>query len=210
MSEKDCGHHDDEKKKLYRSLFAFLLAFVILVLFVILLIWLILRPTKPHFILEDATVYNFNISTPTNLLTSNFQISLSSRNPNNRIGILYDRLDVYATYRSQQITLPTLLPASYQGHKDVSVWSPFLSGNNVPVAPYIGDSLTQDQMAGTVLINIKVYGRVRWKVGTFVSGKYHLNVNCPAYITFGGKSNNGFGVGAGIKYELVQNCNVDV
>lgn len=211
MSAKDCGHHEEEEKKLHRRIFAGILALIILVLFIILLVWLILRPTKPKFILQDATVYAFNVSSP-NFLTTNFQITLSSRNPNDRIGIYYDKVDVYASYRGQQITLPTLLPSSYQGHKDITVWSPFVYGNSVPVAPYYTDALTQDQFAGTVMINIRVNGRIRWKVGTFISGRYHLNVNCPAYINLGNKNNNGGGimVGPAIKYQLVQICHVDV
>ncbi|KAL7154149.1 hypothetical protein ABFS83_04G216000 [Erythranthe nasuta] len=211
MTAKDCGHDDeDHHKKLHRRLFAAALGFVIVVLFLILLVWLILRPTKPHFILQDATVYAFNLSSAATTLTTTLQITLSSRNPNDRIGIYYDKIDVYAAYHGQQITLPTLLPANYQGHKDVTVWSPFLYGNAVPVAPYTGVSLTQDQIAGTVLVNIKIDGRVRWKVGTFISGKYHLYVNCPAYINYGGR-NNGVAVGpAVIKYQLIMDCHVDV
>lgn len=208
MSVKDCGHHEHEERKLFRRPFVAFLAFIVLILFIILLVWLILRPTKPRFILQDATVYAFNVSAP-NFLTSNFQITLSSRNPNDRIGIYYDRLDVYASYRGQQITLPTLLPPTYQGHKDITIWSPFLFGNSVPVAPYYTDALTQDQIAGTVLINIKATGRVRWKVGTFISGKYRLNVNCPAYINLGHR-NTGVVVGPAIKYQLVQGCHADV
>ncbi|CAK9184682.1 unnamed protein product [Ilex paraguariensis] len=208
MTAKDCGHHHDEWRKRYRPIFAAFLAFIIVVLFIILLVWLILRPTKPRFVLIDATVYTFNVSAP-NFLTSYLQITLSSRNPNDRIGIYYEKLDIYATYRGQQITLPTLLPTTYQGHKDVTVWSPYLFGNAVPVAPYLSVSLGQDQMAGTVLMNIRVDGRVKWKVGTFISGRYRLYVNCPAYFNFGNK-NNGVSVGPAIKYQLVQSCHVDV
>ncbi|KAH6789745.1 Late embryogenesis abundant hydroxyproline-rich glycoprotein family [Perilla frutescens var. frutescens] len=209
MTAKDCGHHDDERKKLYRRLFAGALGFVIVVLFLILLIWLILRPTKPHFVLQDATVFAFNLSGG-NTLTTTVQVTLAARNPNDRIGIYYDRVDVYAAYHGQQITLPTLLPSTYQGHKDSTVWSPFLYGNAVPVAPYLGVALTQDEIAGTVMVNIRVRGRIRWKVGTFISGGYHLYVNCPAYINSGGW-NNGIAVGpAAIKYQLIMDCHVDV
>nr|GMD61605.1 protein YLS9-like [Ipomoea batatas] len=139
------------------------------------------------------------------------RVTLASRNPNERIGIYYDRLDVYATYRGQQITLPTLLPVSYQGHKDVTIWSPFLNGNAVPVAPYLGVEISQDQNAGRVLINIRVDGRIRWKVGTFISGRYRLDANCPAYLSFGENySPNSILVGSTAKYQLVQNCHVDV
>ncbi|KAL2507419.1 Late embryogenesis abundant (LEA) hydroxyproline-rich glycoprotein family [Forsythia ovata] len=209
MSAKDCGHHHHEdRKRLYHRFLSVLLAFIVLILFIILLVWLILRPTKPHFILQDATVYAFNVSSP-NTLTSNIQVTISSRNPNDKIGIYYDKIDVYASYHGQQITLPTLLPSTYQGHKDITVWSPFLYGSSIPIAPFLTVALNQDQIAGTVLIYIRVDGRIRWKVGTFITGRYHLNVNCPAYINFGNR-NRAIAVGSAIKYQLVMDCNVDV
>lgn len=206
---KDCGHdYDDNRGGLLRRVFIAIAALVVLVLFIVLLIWLILRPTKPRFILQDATIYAFNVTAP-NLLTATLQVTLSSRNPNARIGVYYERVDVYASYQNQQISLPTRLPSTYQGHKDITVWSPFLYGNDVPIAPYLGLALQQAQNAGLVLINIKVDGRVKWKVGTWVSGKYHIWVNCPAYLTFGTK-NNGVNVGAAVKYQLASSCHVDV
>ncbi|KAI3829019.1 hypothetical protein L1987_03133 [Smallanthus sonchifolius] len=211
MSVKnDCGHHrDHERRKFYYHLMAAIIAVIIIILFIILLIFLILRPSKPNFTLDDVTLYAFNISTATTTLTSNFQITISSRNPNSRIGIYYDKLDIYATYRNQQITLPTMIPPAYQGHKDVNVWSPYLYGTEVPIAPYLAVSLEEDETAGTVLVNVRAAGRVRWKVGTFVSTVYRLNVNCPAYITFGNK-NGRYAVGPAVKYQLFEGCNVDV
>ncbi|CAH2049775.1 unnamed protein product [Thlaspi arvense] len=157
----------------------------------------------------DATVFAFNVSNPPNFISTNLQITISSRNPNDRIGIYYDKLDVYATYCGQQITPPTPLPSAYQGHKDVNSWCPFVCGNWVPVAPYLAVTLAQDQVAGTGLLNIKVDGRMRWRVGSFISGSHHLHVNCPAYISFG-NTNSGISVGPAVKYQLAQSCHVDV
>ncbi|KAL1557575.1 NDR1/HIN1-like protein 12 [Salvia divinorum] len=210
MTAKDCGHEDDERKKLYRRLSTAAAFFFLLVLFLILLIWLILQPSKPRFVLQDATVFAFNLSAA-NTLTTTVQVTLAARNSNQRIGIYYDRVDVYASYHGQQITLPTLLPPTYQGHKDSAVWSPFLYGDAVPVAPELGVAFNQDQIAGTLMVHIRVRGRVRWKVGTFVSGGYHLYVNCPAFINSGGR-NVGIGDGgeAAAKYQLIVKCHVDV
>ncbi|KAJ7981221.1 Late embryogenesis abundant protein [Quillaja saponaria] len=219
MSAKHCGHHDEDRRKLYRWIFAGILAFIILVLIAIFLIWVILKPTKPRFILQDATVYVFNLSSTQpsitspipNTLSTTIQATVSSRNPNDKVGIYYQKLDIYATYRSQQITYPTSLPSSYQGHKEITVWSPNLYGNAVPVSPYVLNSLLQDQNAGAVLVNIKINGRVKWKVGTWTSGKYHIFVNCPAYIRLAGDKNSGFGlVGPAVKFQLLQSCSVDV
>jgi hypothetical protein len=209
MSSKDCGSHGHRRRKIFRRIFAGILIFLLIVLIIILLVWAILRPSKPKFILQDATVYAFNVSSP-NVLTSNFQVTLSSRNPNDKVGIYYDKLDVYATYRNQQITLRTSIPTSYQGHKEIDVWSPFIYGSAVPVSPYNSVALSQDQATGTVLLMIKIDGRVRFKVGTFISAKYNLHVRCPAYIQFGSRT-NGIMVGDNVvKYQLATSCHVSL
>lgn len=111
--KEDCGKHGWDRRKRFQQLLAGLLIFNFVLLVTVLLVWAILRPQKPRFVLQDVTVYAFNASVP-NFLTSNFQLTLSSRNPNSKIGVYYDRLDVYATYRSQQITLRTRILPNYQ------------------------------------------------------------------------------------------------
>ncbi|KAL2331900.1 hypothetical protein Fmac_019481 [Flemingia macrophylla] len=218
---KECGHHDDERRQLLRRALAGVVGLVILILLVIFLIWIILRPTKPRFMLEDATVYAFNLSStgetpsaasPTgNSLTLSMQVSLSAFNPNNRIGIYYTKLDAYASYRGQQVSLATALPPTYQGHRDTALWSPFLFGADVPLSPFMLDILRQDTTAGGVLVNVKVNGRVKWKVGTWFSGRYHVFVNCPAYIRLAGDRHDSLELaGAAVKFQLFQSCIVDV
>lgn len=210
MTAKDCGHHHEGREKLHRNILYGVAAFVVLVLFIIFLVWVILRPTKPAFILRDATVFAFNVSaSPPFALSTTMQITISAKNRMDRVGIYYLKLDVYAAYRSQQVTLPTMLPATYQGHKDYTVWSPFLYGTSVPISPGLMVALQQDLNVGAVLLNIKIDGRVKWKVGTWFSGKYHLNANCPAYIKFG-DANAGNPFGPEMKFVLAQACSVDV
>ncbi|KAL8517660.1 hypothetical protein ACS0TY_015773 [Phlomoides rotata] len=208
-SEKVCSHHKGKKRKALWRCFAGCLIVSFIILVVILLVWAILQPKKPRFILQDATIFALNVSAP-NVISTTLQITVNSRNPNSKIGIYYDKLDVYATYHSQQITYYTVIPAVYQGHKDVNVWSPFIYGTAVPVAPYNGISLAQDQSNGAVKMVIKINGRVKWKVGTFVSGRYHLHVSCPVYIPLGNSKNTGIIIGNAVKYQLSQSCSVSV
>ncbi|OWM79039.1 NDR1/HIN1-like protein 1 [Punica granatum] len=209
MSAKDCDDHGDRRRKLFRRLCAGLLVFNLILLVIVLLVWAILRPHKPQFVLQDVTIYNLNASVP-NFLTTSIGVTISSRNPNDRIGVYYDRVGVFATYNNQQITLRYQIPPSYQGHKEVDIWSPVLSGNSVPVAPYNSFALNQEQAGGALLLMIKIDGRVRWKVGTFTSGRYHIYVKCPAYISYGSK-NNGIVVGGNaVKYQMVQKCSVSI
>lgn len=208
---KSCPEHGHKKwPKFWYRLFKYGLVIMFILLVIVLITWAILHPHKPRFVLQDTTLYTFNASTNPSLLTSTFQVTISSRNPNDKIGIYYDRLEVYATYRDQQITQRTRIPRSYEGHKDVDVWSPFIYGNSVPIAPYNSAALSQDQANSYIMVMIKIDGRVRWKVGSFISGGYHIFVRCPAYIPFGNQSKGTLVGNNAVKYQLRQRCDVNV
>ncbi|XP_019187516.1 PREDICTED: NDR1/HIN1-like protein 12 [Ipomoea nil] len=210
MSTKECTHHKERKKKRTRQCCAGLLIFLFLVLLTILIIWAVLQPKKPTFLLQDATIFNFNVSAP-NILSATIQITVTSRNPNDKIGIYYDRLGTFATFRGQQITYSTAIPPVYQGHKDRNVWSPFVYGNDVPIAPFFGPMLSAAQADGGVWLIFRLDGRIRWKVGTLVTSRYHIHVTCPAYIPFGDTPRpGGIVVGNAVKYQLVSSCDVSL
>lgn len=113
MSEKECEYHKGKYGRILRVFFAVLLVLVLILLVVFLITWAVLQPKKPNFVLQDATVYALNVSAP-NFVSSTISLTISSRNPNDNIGIYYDRLDVYATYQDQQITYYTAIPPTYQ------------------------------------------------------------------------------------------------
>ncbi|GER33769.1 late embryogenesis abundant protein [Striga asiatica] len=207
MSEKLCDKHDGSRgQKVFRIVAVFVL---VVVLATILIALTALRPTKPTFTLEDATVFKLNISAP-NVVSTTIQVTVSARNPNSKIGIYYESLHAYAAYRGQQVTYFTAIPPAYQGHRGVDIWSPFIYGADVPVAPYNGLALARDMVDGAIPLTVKVNGQVKWRVGTVVTGRYHLHVTCPAVIPIGNRNNVGIVVGSAIKYQLSQSCSVSV
>lgn len=173
--------------------------------FIVLVIYLALRPSKPSFYLQDVQLRSIDLSDPA--LSLNLQVTIASRNPNERVGVYYKTLDAFATYRDEPVTVPVALPAIYQGHKDASVWSPVLSGESVPVAAYAADAMRQDIAAGYVLLHVRVDGRVKWKVGSWVSGGYHLFVNCPALLA---AVPAGVNTTVSLKFTHPADCTVDV
>lgn len=207
MSEKSCGHEDEDRQKLIKFIIAAIILLIVIIGLTILIVWAVLRPSNPRFVLQDTTIFALNLTEP-NTLTTNLQVTVIARNPMDKVGIYYLKLDAYATYRNQQITLATELPSTYLGHRDDIVWSPFLYGNSVPMSPYVATALEEDMNAGVLMLNIKIQGKLKWKVGSWMSGRYMIYVNCPAYITFGDHIQN-FAVGAAIKYQFVQGCHVD-
>ncbi|XP_057951284.1 NDR1/HIN1-like protein 26 [Malania oleifera] len=171
-------------RKHYKKLFYAFSTLLISILSLILLVWLILHPTKPLFSLKQADVYQLNLSDRL-LLNSSIQVTLVSTNPNRKVGIYYDDLQAYASYKGQQITLHASLPPFYQGHQDTNLLTASLAGTAVPVAPSFGYEVGRDKTAGRMVLSLKLNGRIRWKVGTWVSGRYHLDVNCIAVMAFG-------------------------
>jgi hypothetical protein len=149
------------------------------------------------------------------------KVTIASRNPNDRVGVYYKTLHAFTTYRDEPVTVPVSMPAIYQGHKDVSVWSPVMSGDSIPVSAYVADAMRQDIAAGYVLLHVKVDGRVKWKVGSWVSGGYHLFVNCPALLATSGSAVGGAfaqsvaaggrnGTTVSLKFTHPADCTVDV
>ncbi|OMO97793.1 Late embryogenesis abundant protein, LEA-14 [Corchorus olitorius] len=171
-------------EKSYKKLFFACSAVFTSVLAFIFIIWLILHPSKPQFSLKEADIYQLNLSGP-HLLNSSIQLTLLSKNPNKKVGIYYDELHAYASYKGQQITVDSSLPPFYQGHEESNLLTASLEGTGLPVAPSFGYEVGRDQTAGRIILNLKVNGKLRWKVGTWVSGKYRFNVNCISVMAFG-------------------------
>uniref|UniRef100_A0A5B7A6G4 Late embryogenesis abundant protein LEA-2 subgroup domain-containing protein n=1 Tax=Davidia involucrata TaxID=16924 RepID=A0A5B7A6G4_DAVIN len=184
-SPKHCGKQGLNIDKLYKKLFYAFSTFLLSILSLIFLVWLILHPTKPDFSLREADIYQLNLSATPHLLNSSIQLTLFSKNPNKKVGIYYDDLQVYASYKGQQITVNTPLPPFYQGHEDSNLLTASLVGAGLPVAPSFGYEVGRDQTAGKLVLSLKVNGRLQWKVGTWVSGRYRINVNCIAVMPFG-------------------------
>ncbi|XP_074574347.1 NDR1/HIN1-like protein 1 [Curcuma longa] len=210
-SKDSCGDHGRrcERRRWWRRCIGYTLLFLFLVLLAIFITWLVLRPTKPRFYLRHATVNQFNYSgPPSNLLSTVFQVTVSSRNPNDRIGVHYDRLEAYASYRYQQITLRARLTPLYQGHNDVVLWSPVLFGPAIPIAPYLCDAIKGDVASGFLQLSVRLEGRIRWSVGSWDSGRYRLFVDCPAFLTF----QNGVSTaeGAIVQFQQPSRCSVEV
>ncbi|XP_031473500.1 NDR1/HIN1-like protein 1 [Nymphaea colorata] len=169
------------KKKLYRRIFWGVLIFLGLLLLTILIIYLVLLPSKPSFVLQDASVVQLKATGP-GLITSSIQATIVSHNSNNRVGIFYDRLDAHVVYLNQQITPPVPLPQTHQSPDESSVWTKLICGTDVPAAPYVVASIQQAPSYASGYLSVRIFGKLRWQVGSWTSGHYGFHVECNAYL----------------------------
>ncbi|KAK1440514.1 hypothetical protein QVD17_06342 [Tagetes erecta] len=187
MTAKSPQHCGKNKHLIINKKLIALFISILLLLTLILLFCFVLRPTKPHFSLDQLHIYQLFVS-PTYLVNSSIQLTLLSTNPNQRFGIYYDQIQFYASYKAQQITLHSYVSPFYQDHKDTNLLSALLAANAFPVAPSFSFDLGRDLMAGRLVLNIKANGLLRWKLGTWVSGSYRFSVNCVAVLLVFGSS----------------------
>ncbi|KAH0465355.1 hypothetical protein IEQ34_005458 [Dendrobium chrysotoxum] len=182
-------------KKLNKKLFFALSSLLLSLLFLFLLFFLILHPSKPQFHLRDTSLYDFSLSSPPlpRLLNSTIEATIASNNPNTHVGVYYDHLRAYAVYKGQQITAEAELPPFYQGNGDTDILSASLVGVGMPVAMSLGYEVVRDQMNGKMVLSIRLDGVMRWKVGSWVSGRYRFDVDCVAVIGYGGAAAGGGG-----------------
>ncbi|KAJ3690710.1 hypothetical protein LUZ61_019874 [Rhynchospora tenuis] len=146
-----------------------------------LILYFVYRPSKPQFSVASLSVYALtnNVSSQYhNLLCTSMQFTFVLNNPNDRVGIFYDRLLVNVYYHDEPITPPVdLLPIS-QEPAGTCALSPVLGAPSVPVS---GDALTQlmeDQVNGVVGLKVVVSGRVRYKSNLYKTRWSMLYVTC--------------------------------
>ncbi|KAH7289983.1 hypothetical protein KP509_30G026900 [Ceratopteris richardii] len=167
------------------------LAILIVVLGIAALVaYLVLQPKTPDFSVSDATVASFNLtSTPTSpsnavsgvsqYLNADVTFNVSAENPNKKIGIYYDEVDVTLFYEGEQIGQGSI-PAFYQGHRNTTILLLHMVGKDVAMTPAIGSGLQTalKDSASTVLLHARTLTTVRVKVGGWKSGASKFEVDC--------------------------------
>ncbi|KAJ9181309.1 hypothetical protein P3X46_009449 [Hevea brasiliensis] len=161
---------------LLSCLLKIIITIVVVVGLAVLIFWLIVRPNKVKFHVTDATLSEFNFAT-NNTLYYNLSLNISVRNPNKKIGIYYDSIDARAFYGDQRFGNDSLTPF-YQGHKNTSILTPAFQGQEVMP---LGEGLTQfkqETTTGVYSIDVKLYLRIRFKVGKIKTGKFKPKIEC--------------------------------
>ncbi|CAM8962688.1 unnamed protein product [Rhodiola kirilowii] len=169
---------------LFCLLFKIIVALVIVIGLAVLIFWLIFRPTNLKFHVTDATLTEFTLSN--NTLKYNLALNLTARNPNKRIGVYYEKIEVRAYYEDQRFgAVP--LDSFYQGHKNTSVWSPVFQGQNLVVLS--GSDLNNfnaEKLSGVYSIDLRVHLRLKLKFGKLKTMTMTPKIECVLMVPLSG------------------------
>ncbi|KAE8098636.1 hypothetical protein FH972_016681 [Carpinus fangiana] len=147
----------------------------------VLAFWLIFHPSRVEFHVTDASLTQINFATNNNnvnMLYYNLSLNVTIRNPNEKIGIYYDRFEANAFYVGQRFSTEALAPF-YQGHKNTTVLSPVFKGQQLLL---LGSNelsvLDSEKSPGVFDIHVKFYLWIRFELGNVQTCRIKPNINC--------------------------------
>ncbi|KAL3620134.1 hypothetical protein CASFOL_035046 [Castilleja foliolosa] len=173
---------------LLRYIACALLGLIVLVGLIVLITWLAVQPKKLKYTLEQGSITRYNLSKHDHL-NANFHFVLRANNPNKRISLYYDKIDVTVSYEDQTLSVNNVHPF-YQPRRNVTHLGMDLMAKDAVVYGAVARDLRMEWAAGEVGLDLKIRAKIRMKIGLF---KIHrkLKVHCEA-VTVPFNSSMGF------------------
>lgn len=196
--EKKHDHHHHRKHALKRclgGLGALLLTALILLGLAALIIWLVLRPIhKPTWAVEDVQVITLNVQNQSGgsrrlqtyntspLMNADLFFTLKATNPNKKMDVIYDKIDVSAAYATAAFG-QTSIPPFTQGKANSTTVKTELKAMSVVVTPNLGSALQGDINSDSIIFQIYVDAKARMKIGSYKSFRYGVKATCQVSVT---------------------------
>ncbi|XP_062104557.1 uncharacterized protein At1g08160-like [Humulus lupulus] len=157
-----------------------LLVLTVAVGLVVLMVRLVLHPKRLVFSVEDSSVQHFHISND-NHLKASFNFTLRSYNPNSRLSIYYDSIEFEVYYRNQTLAFGAVDHPFFQHRKHKVTRLNLTATTTATMFISLPSSVSGDlrNQKKVVEVDLKLNGRIRFKVGVWKSSHRTLTVVCP-------------------------------
>lgn len=172
---------------LFRCISIFLLALIVIVGVTVLVIWLVIKPKRLVYTIEDGSIQKFNVTN--NHLNSTFNFVIRAHNPNGQASIYYDSIEVSVSYDDQNIAFNTLQPF-HQPTRNVTRLETTLVAQNAALSESLSKDLKLERQSGKVLLDVHVKATIRFKVGVWKSGDRTLRILCSPVVVHLSSSKN--------------------
>ncbi|EOA29335.1 hypothetical protein CARUB_v10025617mg [Capsella rubella] len=143
-----------------------------------LFLWLLLRPTVMKFQVTDANLTSFELDPQSQNLHYNLSLNFAIRNPNQRLGIRYDQLEVRGYYGDERFGAVNMT-SFYQGHKNTALVGTELKGQNLVLLDAGGRrDLREDRKSVIYRIDVKLRLKMRFKFAFLNSWAFKPKIKC--------------------------------
>ncbi|KAH7429469.1 hypothetical protein KP509_09G050300 [Ceratopteris richardii] len=152
--------------------------------------YLLLKPKAPSFLVSDASITAFSLSSQPIIpadaipevpiyLNADVTFHVTAENPNKKIGIYYEKVDVMLFYQDEKIGEGSI-PPFFQGHENITFLLLHMVGKDVALTPTIGNALqtTLNNATSTISLSARTMAAVSIKIGSWKSGSWKFAINC--------------------------------
>ncbi|KZV39321.1 hypothetical protein F511_23458 [Dorcoceras hygrometricum] len=153
-----------QHSRLLRFIALAALASIILAVLAIIIIWASVQPRKLKYSMEHASISGYNLTN--DVLNANFHFVLRANNPNKRVSLYYDRIDVSVLYEDQILSVGNLAPF-YQPRRNVTHLDIHLAAKNQKIYGAVARDLRVDRASGDADLDVKIRAKIRLKIGVF-------------------------------------------
>ncbi|KAF7815477.1 NDR1/HIN1-like protein 13 [Senna tora] len=143
-------------------------------------LYLVFRPEAPDYTINSISVKGMNLTAAAASLTVSpeFDVAVRANNPNDKIGIYYEKDSSVEVYYSDARLCNGALPAFYQPSNNVTVFQTALKGTDIELRSTDRTALVDAQSKRKVPLTLKLRAPVRIKVGSVKTWKITVKVNC--------------------------------
>lgn len=167
--------------RLLRLISIIILALIVLLGLAVLIIWLAVKPKGLIYVVEDGSIHGFRLSN--NHLNATFDFVMRAYNPNKKVSIYYDSMEVSVAYDDQNLASNGVQPF-YQGHRNATRLDVKLVAQSLVLSGSVSKDLQLEKSSGKVELEVKVKARIRFKVGIWKSKHRTLRVFCLPVVHF--------------------------
>lgn len=143
---------------------------------IILTLWLVFRPNKLKFYVNDASLTRFVIVD--NTLHYDLALNMTVRNPNKHLCVWYNNIEVDAFYEGKEFeSVP--FDRSHQGHKNTTVFPlAFLGQKLLLLGSNQITNYEDDMSSGIYDIVIKLHTHARFRLWWIEFPKFKPKIDC--------------------------------
>ncbi|XP_042512587.1 uncharacterized protein At1g08160-like [Macadamia integrifolia] len=152
-----------------------ILAFIVLVGIAVLAAWLVIRPRRLVYTIEDGSVHEYGLHYKH--LNASFNFVFRAYNPNHKVSVYYDFMQVSVFYDDEPIAFDIVEPF-YQPRHNVTRLEVKPVARSAPLLESATKDLRLERTAGEMELTVKVKARIRIKVGSWKSSERILRVTC--------------------------------
>lgn len=154
----------------------------------VLIAWLVNKPKKINYSVENASVQNFNLTNDTHM-SATFKFTIRSNNRNHKNSVYYDSVEIFVKFKDQTIAFDTIEPF-HQPPMNVTQVDDTLVAQNVVVFKSNVKELKAQTSLGKIDFEVYVKARVRFKVGIWKSARHTAKIKCSHVTVSLSKSHN--------------------